>query len=180
MDLRLSAAAITAVMALVGCGGDSDGRSGSAAQATSTAASPVRTGPSATNPKILIEDTRDDGGIFGRDGTRFRMDGRTWRLCGVDVTVTEGAGYRDVAVSGQRDCRAATNVIVALADRVAERSEAGEDCFPGYCTASKPAPTTVAGHRCTATQDPELDSIWLFVACMRGDGGVSVTAFDES
>lgn len=37
----------------------------------------------------------------------------------------------------------------------------------------------VAGHRSTATPDPELDSIYVVVVCARGDTAVSVTVADD-
>ena len=156
-----------ALMAFAGCG-DPDTDTGTDSSATPTKITRVPLGPSASNPRVVI----DDG-----DLGRFEREGRTWQGCGVTVVHTVSYyDYRDIAISGPWDCPAATRVMVALAEQV--NSTSG-DCFPGYCIAGDPRPTTVAGHRCTATPDPELDSIYLFVVCTRGDTAVSVTVADD-
>jgi hypothetical protein len=157
-----------ALMAFAGCGGSgTDTRADSSATPTKITRVPL--GPSTSNPRVVIRDARDSG--------RFERQGRTWQGCGVTAVHTVSFyDYRYVAVSGPWDCPAATRVIVALAEQV---GSASGDCFPGYCTADEPRPITVAGHRCTATPDPDSDSIHLFVVCARGDTAVSVTVADD-
>ena len=49
------------------------------------------------------------------------------------------------AVRGAK-CERAVAVVAALAKRVTQRSDAGADCYPGYCTL-EPAPR-IRGLRC--------------------------------
>lgn len=82
-----------ALMAFAGCG-DSDTDTRADSSATPTKITRVPLGPSASNPRVVIDD-----GEFGR----FEREGRTWQGCGVAVVHKVGYyDYRDIAISGPR------------------------------------------------------------------------------
>lgn len=57
-----------------------------------------------------------------------------------------GWEYSSVAAVRGATCERAVAVVAALAERVRERSDAGADCYPGYCTL-EPAPR-IRGLKC--------------------------------
>ena len=88
---RVRAGVAVALMAFAGCGG-SDTNTSTDSSATPTKITRVPLGPSASNPRVVIED--GDLGRFGRER-------RTWEGCGVTAVHTVSYyDYRDVAISG--------------------------------------------------------------------------------
>jgi hypothetical protein len=166
--LRISLALVAlALMTLAGCGDRSPGASEAPAIPV-TGTSPAAPPASPTDVSV----TRD------RAGPDYRAHGRTWRDCGTTV-YESGDDLYGIAVSGPLDCEAGTNVMKALARQVQRRGSAtGKDCFPGYCYAGDPRPTTVAGYRCDATDHGDV-SISLDIVCRRGDRYVTAGAADD-
>ncbi len=124
-------------------------------------------------PGITIQQTGKAGGDAGR------IAGRRWRSCGTTIYNTKSAyDYYGIVRSGRGRCAQAHTVFAGLARQVERRQNAGQDCFPGYCTADKASPTTVGRYRCRATNFGDV-SIARFITCRRGDRYVGASVADD-
>lgn len=171
-------AALT-LLTLAGCG---DAAPSARTTTTHAAAAPATTATSTAPAAALPAPSPADVTVTqDPPGPDYRSGGRTWRSCG--TTVSQGGDdLYGISVSGPLDCDAGTNVMKALARQVQRRgaaaTDAGTDCFPGYCYSGDPQPTTVAGYRCDATDHGDV-SISLSILCRRGDRSVSAGAADD-
>lgn len=173
MNRFAPAVVAVSLMVLAGCGDDPSGTATTARTCPEPASGPDA--PQKPGSAVIISRH------FSARTDCFRAGNRSFRGCGTIID-NEESGYdlRDVAVSGPVSCTTGNSVISSLSEQVQRGQASGEDCFPGYCTADDPRPTSVAGYRCTATDDPELDVISRSVVCRRGERYVSARAEDDA
>lgn len=166
--------AAVSLIALTGCGDTPRVTTTGARPATQAVPTPSTTAATPRDAGAEVTVSHD-----GSRGARYRSGGRSWQSCGTTVYEQEaGDDLYGIAVSGPVSCTAGTAVMIALARQVQRHVAAGEDCFPGYCTADHRRPTTVTGYHCSATDHGDV-SISLSILCRHGNRYVSAGAADD-